>query len=203
MVSLVGPKVAEELTKIDERLSAVQEISNVPALIHEIRQALQGTIKSLNKPWKYSIGIARIEIARRELEVTRKKKQALDELLNAGKISQPTYDDLDKGFTEAIAKLEADQKTLADKNTARSTELEDQLKSLEVFLAKLEMHHAAGEVDDEAYKRQENAISLGIETTKQKLSVIKECLAKLVPEAEKPAPPPAKKKRRKKRQKGR
>ncbi len=141
--------------------------------------------------WKYSF-----ETAVKELGMVKKKKQALDSLLNSGKISPSTYEHLNKEITNAIAAIEADQKALTEKMTARANELEKQIKSLEMFLADLEIHKAAGEIDEQAYGHQSNAISLGLEATKQELNDIKEALVKLIPEAApsipaQPTPPPS------------
>jgi hypothetical protein len=128
--------------------------------------------------WKYSF-----ETAVKELGMVKKKKQALDGLLNSGKISPSTYEHLNKEIVNAIAAIEADQKALAERMTARANELEKQIKSLEMFLADLEIHRAAGEIDEQTYGHQSNAISLGLEATKQELNDIKEALVKLIPEA--------------------
>jgi len=127
--------------------------------------------------WKYSF-----ETALKELGMVKKKKQALDSLLNTGKISPSTHEYLSKEITDAIASIEADQKALTEKMTARANELEKQIKSLEMFLADLEIHNAAGEIDEQTYGHQGNAISLGLEATKQELNDIKEALVKLIPE---------------------
>ncbi|UCH69682.1 MAG: CdvA-like protein [Candidatus Bathyarchaeota archaeon] len=138
--------------------------------------------------WKYSF-----EKVSRELELAKKKKETLDDLLNTGKISQSTYDDLNKSITEAISEIEARQKTLAGKMTAKITELEQQVKTLERFLANTEIEYAAGEVDEELHERESSALTLGLETAKQQLGVIKEAMADLLPgEAElEPSPQPA------------
>jgi len=120
--------------------------------------------------------------------MVRKKKQALESLFNTGKISASTYEHLNKEITNAITAIEADQKALTEKMTLRASELEKQVKSLEVFLADMEIYHAAGELDEEAYKHQSEAITLGLETTKQELNAIKEALVKLIPEKSAQAP---------------
>lgn len=129
--------------------------------------------------WKYSL-----EVTNRELELVKKKKQALDNLFTMSKISQTTYDYLNKDLTEAITEVETHQKTLADKITARANELENQLKSLELFFANLEIHFTAGEIDEELYKQQGNAVNLGIEATKQELINISGALGEFISEAE-------------------
>jgi len=123
--------------------------------------------------WKYSF-----ELVTRELDVAKKKKQALDNLLTSDKISRSTYDYLESDLREAIADLEDHLKSLKDKMTARTQELESQLNTLEVFLASLEIHHAAGDVDDEAYERQNSAILLGLEATRQELDDIRNAVSR-------------------------
>lgn len=125
-----------------------------------------------------------LEEVNKELELARIRKQTLDKLLNVGKISQPVYEYINKDLTDAITEIEARRKTLADKITYRANELENQIRLLETFLANLEICYATGEIDEEPYTSQGNAITLGINATKQELDGIKDALAKLIPEIE-------------------
>jgi polyhydroxyalkanoate synthesis regulator phasin len=138
--------------------------------------------------WKYSF-----EKVSKELELAKKKKQALDDLFNTGKISQSTYDDLNKSLSEAIAEIEARQKGLAEKMTAKITDLEQQIKTLEKFLANTEIEYVAGEIDGELRERESSALTLGLEAAKQQLDVIKEAVSDLFPEEARFVlpPPPA------------
>lgn len=122
------------------------------------------------------------EIVSQELDLTKRKKQALDDLLASTRISQPTYEHLEKGLTETILDLEAQQRSLGDKMTGWADELGEQIQLLELLLANLEIHHATGEIDDDAYDKQNRAILLGIEATKQDLVDIRNILSKTVPE---------------------
>jgi len=138
--------------------------------------------------WKYPF-----ELVLRELDLAKKRKKALDDLYNTGRISQSTYEHIERELTEVMIDLEAHLKSLAEKMKARVKDLEDQMRILEVFLANLELHYAAGEVDEEAYSRQSRAITLGLEATKQEMENIKVSLDKIFPEAkaeEKPAEAP-------------
>lgn len=135
--------------------------------------------------WKYSF-----EKVSRELELAKKKKQALDDLFNTGKISQSTYDDLNESLTGAVAEIEARQKALAEKMTAKITELDQQIKTLEKFLANTEIEYAAGEIDEELRERESSALTLGLEAAKQQLNVIKEAMTDLFPEEAELVPPP-------------
>jgi len=136
--------------------------------------------------WKRSY-----ETVSNELELVKRKKQALDGLFNTGRISQSTYDYLNKDITEALKAIEQDFKALMEKMTTRATEIEKQLNSLEIFLADLEIHYAAGEIDEEPHRRQADAISLGLEATEQELDALKDLLSRRILEAAPPPPPPA------------
>jgi molecular chaperone GrpE (heat shock protein) len=121
--------------------------------------------------WKYSF-----ELITRELDLTNKKEQALEELFASSKISKSTYDYLEAELKEAIADMETHLQSLKNKMNARAQELEKQIYTLELFLADLEIHHAAEEISDEAYENENKAILLGLETTKHELSEIKNSL---------------------------
>jgi len=112
----------------------------------------------------------------KELEVTKKKKQALDDLFAERKISQSTYDYLKSEIAKAISELENDLNRLKERMATRIQELESQLSSLELLLASLEIHHAAGDVDDETYEKENKAILLGLEATRQELNDIRSSL---------------------------
>jgi hypothetical protein len=127
-----------------------------------------------------------------ELDLTRRKKQALDNLLGAGRISQFTYDCLDKDLNEEVEQIEIRRKALTEKMTNKLSELEEQLQSLEFFLANSEMAYAAGEINDELHARECSALDLGLDAVKQELNWIKEVIIQLVPkEALSPASIPS------------
>jgi len=131
-----------------------------------------------------------------ELELTKRKKQALDDLHGADRISQFVYDCLSKGLTEDIEQIEARRKALAEKMTRKLNELEEQRIALEMFLANTEMSYAAGEIGGEIYAKEGSALDLGLEATKTQLNWIKEVIVQLVPKESEtvvstPASPPA------------
>jgi hypothetical protein len=114
-----------------------------------------------------------------ENEMAKKKKQALDNLLNTGRISQSTYDMFNNEIDEAIAEIERQEKALLEKMNSKMEELEAQIKTLEMLLANFEIQHVTGEVDEEAYQREINILSMGIDTAKQELIVVKEAVNQL------------------------
>ena len=66
-----------------------------------------------------------------ELELAKKKKEALDKLLNQGKVSQTTYDSFSNEVATAINEIEAKQNALVEKMKSKIGELEQQMKTLE------------------------------------------------------------------------
>ncbi|MFB0504227.1 MAG: CdvA-like protein [Candidatus Bathyarchaeia archaeon] len=114
--------------------------------------------------WKNSF-----EMVSRELELVKKRKQALHELLATATISQPTYETLSGELTDGLSYLESYRKSLIEKMKATASDVETQVSTLELFLANLEIHHAAGETEDESYSQQSDAITLGLEAAKNEL----------------------------------
>ncbi len=122
--------------------------------------------------WKYSF-----KRLNEEYEISKKRKQALDNLLNTGRISQQTYDVFNSEISEAMAEIEKQHRVLLEKMSLKVSELEEQIKNLEVLLANFEIQHVTGEVDDETYQREIGVLSIGLETARKELDVIKEAMS--------------------------
>jgi hypothetical protein len=126
--------------------------------------------------WKNSF-----ERVNTELDMTRKKKQTLDGLREAGRISQFAYECLNKGLTEEIEQVQAERKALTEKMSRKLNELEEQRIALEIFLANNEMAYASGELGEELHSKESIALDIGLEATKEELGWIKEAIIQLVP----------------------
>jgi hypothetical protein len=136
--------------------------------------------------WKYSL-----EKINGELELAKKKKQALTKLLDEGKVSQPTYDSFSNEIAEAIAEIETKQNALVEKMRTKTNELEQQMKTLEFLLVNSEIRHVSGEIEEEAHNRECNVLSLGLETTRQELEEIKDAISNISEKSlDLPPPPP-------------
>ena len=114
-----------------------------------------------------------------ENETAKKKRQALDNLVNVGKISQSTYNLFNTEIAEAIKDIERQQKELLQKMNTKIIELEEQTKTLEILLANFEIQHVAGEVNEEVYQREINVLSIGLETSRKELEAVKEAVDQL------------------------
>ncbi|MEM3700710.1 MAG: CdvA-like protein [Candidatus Bathyarchaeia archaeon] len=129
-----------------------------------------------------------------EYEIAKKKKQALDNLLENGRISQPTHEMFDKEIAEAIAEIERQKRDLLEKMNSKIRELESQIKTLEVLVANYEIQHVTGEVEEEVYQREINLLSVGLDTARKELDAIKEAFNQLsgntqIPTAAEVVPP--------------
>jgi chromosome segregation ATPase len=114
-----------------------------------------------------------------EYETARKKRQALDNLLSTGRISQPTYEMFSMEMVEAITEIERRQKALLQKMNAKIVELEEQVKTLEILLASYEIQHVTGEIDEQTYHHEINVLSMGLETSRMELNSAKEAADQL------------------------
>ncbi len=114
-----------------------------------------------------------------ESEIAKKKRQALDNLLNTGRISQSTYELFNEEIDNAIAEVERQQKALLEKMNSNMGELEEQIKTLEILFANFEIQHVTGEVDEDVYQREINVLSAGLETARHELEIVKDALNQL------------------------
>jgi len=114
-----------------------------------------------------------------EYEVARKKRQALDNLLSVGRISQSTHGIFNKEIDDAISEIEKQQKALLEKMAAKVVELEAQVKTLEILLANFEIRHVTGEIGDEAYQRESDLFASGLDAAKHELEEVKEAADQL------------------------
>ena len=126
--------------------------------------------------WKYTF-----KRLNEEYEIATKKKQALDNLCATGKISQATRDSFTTDIVTAIADLEKQRQELGEKMQVKTTELEGQLKTLEMLLANYEIQHVVGEIDDEIYGRELGLLSNILDNTKTELGSIKDATNQLFP----------------------
>jgi len=114
-----------------------------------------------------------------ELDLAKRKKQALDELLAKNRMSQPTYEHLVGSLNENITDLESHQRTLMQKMTDRADELEKQAELLKLFLVSLEMRNIAKELKQETYDKNKQTLEIGLEATENELAEIKNALTKI------------------------
>jgi hypothetical protein len=133
-----------------------------------------GAIKLIS--WKYTF-----KRLNEEYDIAKRKKQALDNLFESGKISQSTRDSFNGEINAAIVTIEKQQKELIESMQGKTQELENTIKTLETLLANYEIQHVVGEIDEEIYQREISLLTSGLETTKSELNTIKQVTNQLSP----------------------
>jgi hypothetical protein len=114
-----------------------------------------------------------------EYGLAKKKKQALGNLLETGKISQTTHSLFTREIDDAVAEIEGQRKALLGKMSSKAMELEEHIRTLEILLANFEIQHVAREVDDETYTRQMDILSSGLENAKKELDDVQDAVNEL------------------------
>jgi hypothetical protein len=123
-----------------------------------------------------------------EYEVAKKKKQALDNLLNSGRISPTTHEMFNREIDETISEIERQQKTLLEKMKTKMVELEKHIHMLEMLYANFEIQHVTGEIEEEVYQRETGLLSAGLETARQELEDVREAVNQLSAGIQIPSP---------------
>ena len=131
-----------------------------------------GALKLIS--WKYTF-----KRLNEEYELAKKKKQALDNLFESGKISQSTRDSFTSGINAAIEQIEKQQKELIESMQLKTQELENQIQTLETLLANYEIQHVVGEIDEQIYQQEITLLTTGLETTRNELNTIKQSTIQL------------------------
>src|SRR4030066_2475206 len=147
--------------------------------VHVNKRYLFSTPKKLNRcpkliSWKHSF-----KRLNEEYELANKKKNALDNLYESGRISQSTRDSFNNDIVTAITEIEKQQKDLLSKMETKVNELHSNIKTLEMLLANYEIQHVVGEIDEDTYQHEITLLGTGLETTKHELETIKEAGTKL------------------------
>lgn len=109
-----------------------------------------------------------------ELETAERKKQALNSLLEKGKISKETFDIFNAEIDSTIQEIEKQKCKLLERMNNKARELENHIKILERTLANFEIQWVGGEIDEESYKSGVEAVIAGMENAKNELKIITE-----------------------------
>jgi len=111
-----------------------------------------------------------------EFEMVQKKKQALDNLYETGRISQSTHDSFNNDIDIVLKEIEKQQDALLNKMQKTTKELDDQIMILETLLANYEIQHAVGEIEEDNYQNEIHILNTGLDSAKRELEKVKEAL---------------------------
>lgn len=117
----------------------------------------------------------------KELELSKKKKKALDDLLSKGRMSLPTYEHLAKELSENASNLEINLRTLHNRILSRSEELKTQTHLLQSYLAMLEISKISDEIDKDKYAKDKRIFVLGLESIQAETNQLTKALGDIFP----------------------
>ncbi len=114
-----------------------------------------------------------------ELEKAKRQRRALRDLLEAGKISQVTYDHLIGGVEKEIAEIERRRTLLADETTLKMDDVKGLIESLERHLGNIQISYSAGEIEEDRFKREKEIYTSGIKSLRMRLANLGNALKEL------------------------
>jgi len=123
--------------------------------------------------------ISLLEEATKKIETVEKQKEALNNLLKTGKISQSTYDRFIKELDALTAEIKARRKALADKTISKIDNLKNLINLLETCLADLQFRYSSGKIDKEHYNNEEYKFNSGLKAVKKEMQNLEDALKKL------------------------
>jgi hypothetical protein len=92
------------------------------------------------------------ETLRKEIEVVRKRVQALETLAKDGEITPAIYQQMCDQYNRQLKSLQETHSSLVQELTERLDQLERKGESLDAFLANTKVQFRAGEIDEGTYK---------------------------------------------------
>ncbi len=123
--------------------------------------------------------IPSFETVMRSMESVERQRQALENLLKAGRISQDTYGQVLKGIESRLAEIETQKKALANEIVSEIDELKKLVALLELRLADAQVRHSAERIDEESFEHERTIYALGLESIRREMQNLGNALKRL------------------------
>ena len=115
----------------------------------------------------------------KKTESVRRQRQALENLLKEGRISQDTYGQLVKGIENSLAEIEMRKKTLTNEAASKIDELKNLIELLELRLADTQIRYSTERINEESFERERTTYALGLESMKFETQNLRNTLKRL------------------------
>jgi len=119
--------------------------------------SVNGTVLSLVQDWAVEA-----EEITKELDLLRRRDNALNELSISGDVEETMYKQLKGQFRQARDDLLKSSEATADKLAETSQKLDEQIKLIQAIMANNKMHYSSGELGEEAYNLANESIQNGL-----------------------------------------
>lgn len=111
------------------------------------------------------------------IKMSNKRIQVLAELIKSKRISQVTFEYLRKSYESEARSLEERRRSLLERLKTYFDEIDQQIKSLEERIVSVETRYAIGEIDEESYKKQIEALQIALQGMIEELESVKGSIA--------------------------
>jgi len=115
------------------------------------------------------------------INASNKRLHTLMELAKSGRISQSTFEYLKRGYESEARSIEERRKSLLEGLENYFNEMDQQIKSIEKRIVSIEERYAVGEIDEESYRKQIEALQVILqeivgefESVKKSINILKE-----------------------------
>ena len=115
------------------------------------------------------------------IKASNKRLHTLMELVKSGRISQSTFEYLKRGYESEARSIEERRKSLLEGLENYFNEMDQQIKSVEKRIVSIEERYAVGEIDEESYRKQIEALQVILqeivgefESVKKSINILKE-----------------------------
>jgi len=123
---------------------------------------IEDGILILRPDWKVNA-----EELRRDMEISKRRMSALENLYAANKISAKTYQELSEEYGKVLKCQEEERTRLMSMLESRNGELSRQIALLERLLADTEVQHITGEISDGEFKIAASSLKSGLDRALQ------------------------------------
>jgi DNA repair exonuclease SbcCD ATPase subunit len=107
------------------------------------------------------------EDLKREHDIIKRRRQALDQLLKDGDIDQTEYNQLRNSYEDINKDIMAKRETVVDTLAEKVARLEQQIKDLQTALTNNKMLYTAAEIDENTYRSVTESIRSGLEIARK------------------------------------
>jgi len=123
--------------------------------------------------------ISLLEEATKRIETVEKQKEALNNLLKTGKISQSTYDHFIEELDALMAEIKTRREAIVDKTISKIDDLKNLINLLEMCLSDLQFRYSSGKIDKEHYNNEAYKFDSGLKVVKKEMQTLEDTLKKL------------------------
>jgi chromosome segregation ATPase len=149
---------------IKDEVTAIQVAENSG----EVTQYPMNFVKLINaRPTVLQSWHVEAECLRKELDIIRRRSQALELLLKDGDIDQGEYRDLRSSYEDLTEKIDAKRESLLDTLKSVEAKLEQQIRDLQTALTNNKMLYTSSEIDERTYHNVTDSIRSTLEIARK------------------------------------